>query len=957
MEKYLQDPKIVAAAAAALILVLVIIIGASLVRGRRRKVAKEQKIRGELAAMERETQFGAAAEQLRYSADPLEAAQEIASLLKEYQSIRTRALYAGKADSLIDVLRTGAGKLTTGELGPSMPNVLSAQAMGSFLRPKLTTVAGLIAAGGPAPRRQEDAAPAPSGPGASDAAAAESAPGASGGLVAPSASVESGSPQVPDQVTNGAAERAAQVPAAESTDRLKQVVVLPWHGPFGWRGLIVGEPEGSGIDIESCGRALETQEEIGNRLAVALEIESARATTGAAISQSARMGDFIRSLPSAMLDRGALPDLTKATAALLEADTTAYWEVDAESRTVKMTSAYGLDMGDFLPVPLGQGFSGRVAESGKALVIENAAADPRCLFPQQARDAGIGSYLGAPVTADGRVLGVLEVHTSHPHSWTDGNIAALQAAAASVGRLSGNRAVAAIRAPAPSLSGVAETPYLRLSEALQGLNSTGEVLEAAVEVLGSALQASRVIYVEFNESAGPIRTQPVKHEYLDGGAPSAIGTAFLQEFVERVIAETKGGAPVAIDDSSQKSLMTAEMAGRLRVSAELAVPVSADGSTGAIFYVHQCGQPRTWGREEVEFANRLGRQAALRLKTLTATEAASKAVEAAREDARRATDVAARARGLIDALPVPVLGLDREGRLTFFNTAGRLKLGLKNEDLGRMAEMTDSLAMVDESIWERINACETVSDFAGQWTTPRTTSPLAAPDRAQKGLKLDGRTAIPVSLAAAPIRDSRGEMTGHILVAIDVSHLAPEAGAPEAGAPAPGAAAGSAQTPPGSVDGEGRAAELRQRAAELENLVAEVRSAEARARARAERAEAALADHMAATRSGTSDEIELQRQLETAQEDAARARKSAQQLLEINRLKSDFIVNAGRELEASLQAVLGFAELLGRGSYGQLSDEQLEAVRGVYSSARRMKSDVDWLVEYGSARSRRLEEK
>jgi PAS domain-containing protein len=489
------------------------------------------------------------------------------------------------------------------------------------------------------------------------------------------------------------------------------------------------------------------------------------------------------------------------------------------------------------------------------------------------------------------------------------------------------------------------------------LNSTGEVLEAAVEVLGSALQASRVIYVEFNESAGPIRTQPVKHEYLDGGAPSAIGTAFLQEFVERVIAETKNGAPVAIDDSSQKSLMTAEMAGRLRVSAELAVPVSADGSTGAIFYVHQCGQPRTWGREEVEFANRLGRQAALRLKTLAATEAASKAVEAAREDARRATDVAARARGLIDALPVPVLGLDREGRLTFFNTAGRLKLGLKNEDLGRMAEMTDSLAMVDESIWERINACETVSDFAGQWTTPRTTSPLAAPDRAQKGLKLDGRTAIPVSLAAAPIRDSRGEMTGHILVAIDVSHLAPEAGATEAGAPAAGAAAGSGQTTPTSADGEGRAAELQQRAAELENLVAEVRSAEARARARAERAEAALADHMAATRSGTSDEIELQRQLETAQEDAARARKSAQQLLEINRLKSDFIVNAGRELEASLQAVLGFAELLGRGSYGQLSDEQLEAVRGVYSSARRMKSDVDWLVEYGSARSRRLEEK
>jgi PAS domain-containing protein len=518
---------------------------------------------------------------------------------------------------------------------------------------------------------------------------------------------------------------------------------------------------------------------------------------------------------------------------------------------------------------------------------------------------------------------------------------ALQAAASSIAHLSKPGAVAT--ALASPIAGLAETPYLRLSEALQGLNSTGEVIEAAVEVLGNALQASRVIYVEFNESAGPVRTQPIKYEYLDGGAPSAIGTAFLQEFVERVAAETKDGTPVAIDDSSQKSLMTAEMAGRLRVSSELAVPVTTNATTNAIFYVHQCGQARSWGREEIEFASRLGRQAALRLKTLAGTEAASKAVEAAREDARRAMDVAARARGLIDALPVPVLGLDREGRLTFFNTAGRMKLGLKNEDLGRMAEMTDSLAMEDESIWERINACETVSDFEGRLTTPRrVTAQLAAPDRIGKELKPDGRAASPVSLAAAPIRNSTGEMTGHILVAIDLSHLA------SGGDVAGGATAGDL------LPSE-NAADLRQKSAELEGLLAEVRSAEARARARAERAEAALADHMAAARSGASEEIELKRQLETAQDEAGRAKKSAQQLLEINRLKSDFIVNAGRELEASLQAVLGFAELLGRGSYGPLSDEQLEAVRGVYTSARRMKSDVDWLMEYGSARSRRLE--
>ena len=38
-----------------------------------------------------------------------------------------------------------------------------------------------------------------------------------------------------------------------------------------------------------------------------------------------------------------------------------------------------------------------------------------------------------------------------------------------------------------------------------------------------------------------------------------------------------------------------------------------------------------------------------------------------------------------------------------------------------------------------------------------------------------------------------------------------------------------------------------------------------------------------------------------------------------------------------------------------LTLEQREAVTGIYGWARRMKSDVDWLIEYGSARSRRLE--
>ena len=102
-------------------------------------------------------------------------------------------------------------------------------------------------------------------------------------------------------------------------------------------------------------------------------------------------------------------------------------------------------------------------------------------------------------------------------------------------------------------------------------------------------------------------------------------------------------------------------------------------------------------------------------------------------------------------------------------------------------------------------------------------------------------------------------------------------------------------------------------------------------------------------------ETEVRQQLDRVQEEHKQTQGSAQQLLEINRLKSEFIVNAGHEIEVSLQSVLGLAELLERGSYGSLTPEQREAVHGLYSWARRIKSDVNSLIEYGSARSRRLE--
>src|SRR5262249_38452321 len=152
-----------------------------------------------------------------------------------------------------------------------------------------------------------------------------------------------------------------------------------------------------------------------------------------------------------------------------------------------------------------------------------------------------------------------------------------------------------------------------------------------------------------------------------------------------------------------------------------------------------------------------------------------------------------------------------------------------------------------------------------------------------------------------------------------------------------------------------RIQELERRLEDLDRALAQARSGEKQALEMYTKASALEANLRADADSLRRSEAEAQSQLERVMQDHKQAQGSAQQLLEINRLKSEFIVNAGHEIEASLQSVLGLSELLDRGAFGDLTGEQKETVQKIYGWAKRIKSDVDWLIEYGSTRSRRLE--
>ena len=769
------------------LVVMVMAIGLMLLlfaRSSMQKREREGRVRERMVEMERESQFSAAADLVPIARNPGTVAIQISQLLREYLSIDVLAVYAGRASdaSFPDVLA-----LPDRETG--LPASLPASVLSGHTRP------GMIRLSAISGQRPLDASPAEEQP-ADRTEEPQSLPAegpeetSSGAVTVEQPAVEQGEFAAEQNLDTELIEANpttspidAQVPMVQRPDT---VAVLPWQGPFGWIGLIVAAaPHGIALGLfdpyrEPLGR-------LTDKLAVGLDLQRSDLFNEAAEQRSARTTNFSRFLISSLEQASPMEAIVRELSGLLGSDSAALWRVDETSGMIRMAASYGLTSTEFLPLPIGQGLAGNVAHTGQVLAIEDAPGDPRCIFPREARESGIISYLGAPLSSDGRPLGVIEVHSAERRSWTEDDQRTLQLAASVIAEVikttdsRGNR----IRV---------ESAYLGLSESLQRLRSADEVKEAVVEVLGHALAASRVVIVELNDLDQP---QPARQEYRQQAVKSALGTVFGNGLLTGVAA-SESGQPIAIARSQERSLAGVETAAELNMLSELAAPIRVEGKTRAIVYVHQCDRVRDWEPEEVEFAERVVRQLSLSLSNLSSLHSAFSEARRARDDAQRAGEI-------------------------------------NREAPARIQELEEKLAGIERALYQ-----------------------------------------------------SR------------------------------------------SVEAEAR------------GMLEKTSVLEATARAEAD----------ALRRS----EGEVKQQLELLQGEHRQAQGSAQQLLEINRLKSEFIVNAGHEMEASLQSVLGLAELLERGSYGNLTAEQREAVHAIYGSARRLKSDIDWLIEYGSSRSRRLEQ-
>ncbi len=145
------------------------------------------------------------------------------------------------------------------------------------------------------------------------------------------------------------------------------------------------------------------------------ELRDIQAITDAALS---------RLDPQAFLDV-----LVERVKEVFGADTAAVLLLEPGSGLLTATAASGLEeeVRQGVRIPVGRGFAGRVAAGRRPVIINDVTAEN--VINPILLDRGVRSLIGAPLAADGQVIGVLHVGTLTPRKFTSHDADLLQLAA------------------------------------------------------------------------------------------------------------------------------------------------------------------------------------------------------------------------------------------------------------------------------------------------------------------------------------------------------------------------------------------------------------------------------------------------------------------------------------------------------------------------------------------------
>jgi GAF domain-containing protein/signal transduction histidine kinase len=138
------------------------------------------------------------------------------------------------------------------------------------------------------------------------------------------------------------------------------------------------------------------------------------------LSEQSTLLDAARILSSLLQPEEVLNKLMELVARQLSVTTVALWTITADNMLVPAAmDGISVRQGNQMRVPVGQGFTGRVAESGMPLIIDDVDVSGGSLYPNFQRKNNLVSYMGVPVIYRERTVGVLSVMTNQRREFSD----------------------------------------------------------------------------------------------------------------------------------------------------------------------------------------------------------------------------------------------------------------------------------------------------------------------------------------------------------------------------------------------------------------------------------------------------------------------------------------------------------------------------------------------------------
>ncbi len=165
--------------------------------------------------------------------------------------------------------------------------------------------------------------------------------------------------------------------------------------------------------------ANQTSTAIARARATAEAQRSAEATRQK-VSELSTLLDAARILSSLLRPQEVLNKLMELVSRQFNVTTVALWTI-SEGNVLTPAALDGIpsEQGRRMRVPIGQGFTGRVAETGQPLIIEDVNEEGGSLYPNYQQRNNLISFMGVPVIYREQIIGVLSVMTNYRRRFTN----------------------------------------------------------------------------------------------------------------------------------------------------------------------------------------------------------------------------------------------------------------------------------------------------------------------------------------------------------------------------------------------------------------------------------------------------------------------------------------------------------------------------------------------------------